>query len=186
MAIIGTVLQFSVKSIGVIIDWASAASQSAAVDTVTVESTVMSLKVWPPPHSDVSIDVTTSPVVCPSVTFSENTDPSLITFTYVPRVVDEVRIRPYAIMTPDLLVSMRVSPHVTVSRSSHDVGAVFDVVQTRVPTKVWSCFELTEVVQSVTDHEPDDVSLASAVLVSTVIETPDPTLPYALEARVVV
>ena len=72
------------------------------------------------------------------------------------------------------------------ARSAHDVGAVFELVQTRVPTKVWSCFELTEVVQSVTDHEPDDVSLASAVLVSTVIETPDPTPPYALEARVVV
>ena len=48
--------------------------------------------------------------------------------------------------------------------------------------------ELTEVMKSGTGHEPDDVSLRAAVLVSTstVIETPDPTPPYALEARVVV
>jgi len=108
MAIIGIVLQFIVKYIGVNIDWASAASQSALVDKVTVESTVMSLKVWPPPHADVSVDTTTAPAVCPEPDANETTAPLLITFAYVLRVVAEVRIRPYAIMTAELLVSVRV------------------------------------------------------------------------------
>jgi len=185
MAIIGIVLQFNVNSVGVYIDWASAASQWALTDIVTVESTVMNLKVWPPPQSDVSTDPTTSPVSCPALIVSDTTVPPLV-LAYVLRVVDEVRIKPYAIMTADLVVSTRVSPYWICVRSAHDVGAVFDVVKTQDPTKVLSWYELTEVMQSGTGHEPDDVILTKARLVSTVIETPDPTPPYALEARVVV